>query len=173
MFFCLRSRSRRAKLKFRSSYRERTVPSQFLRGIICRRRLLRRLCLRSLIPLPSRRAVEPLNYIVASFFTLSIPLPSRRAVEPLTHMTLSFLTLSRPLPSRRVVEPLNYMPLSLFTLSIPLPSGRAASNYRLQKVALYSVVAPIQGCTLLDGADQIYNRTEYHPYIGTSLFHNV
>ena len=49
MFFCLRSRSRRAKLKFRSSYRERTVPSQFLRGIICRRRLLRPLCLRSLI----------------------------------------------------------------------------------------------------------------------------
>ena len=56
MFFCLRSRSRRAKLKFRSSYRERTVPSQFLRGIICRRRLLRRLCLRSLLKTTNERA---------------------------------------------------------------------------------------------------------------------
>ena len=55
MFFCLRSRSRRAKLKFRSSYRERTVPSQFLRGIICRRRLLRRLCLRSLLSWKEQR----------------------------------------------------------------------------------------------------------------------
>ena len=62
--FCLRLRSRRAKLKFRFSRRFRTVNGRFrvpvFSGTICCRRLLRRLCLRSLIS--HERAQRTMRY---------------------------------------------------------------------------------------------------------------